>query len=230
MKTSIQHRILGLAAATLLVVGPLSAQEAADTHKAGATNLREGWFVSAGVGAQIYFGDHDRQCKAGDRLAPALDIVVGKWITPGIGVRLMYSGLSARGATQKGSLVHSTGKDVPGKGGSGYWLEKQKFSVANFHADALFDLLGLIRPQEAEQAWSCGPYAGLGYARVLEKESAGSLSVNLGLFGSYRINDAISATLDTRAALLNDHFDGEPGGRKYEGLWSVSLGITYRFR
>lgn len=46
--------------------------------------------------------------KFGDRLSPALDIGFGKWFTPGIGVRFMYSGLTIKGATQNGS--HSTGK------------------------------------------------------------------------------------------------------------------------
>ena len=31
------------------------------------------------------------------RLAPALDIAVGKWFTPGIGLRVAYNGLQAKG-------------------------------------------------------------------------------------------------------------------------------------
>ena len=87
-----------------------------DKYKVETNRLWSNWFISAGGGAQIYFGDHDKQVSFGKRLAPALDIAVGKWFTPGIGMRLMYSGLQQKGATQKGALSHSTGGDVPGKG------------------------------------------------------------------------------------------------------------------
>lgn len=63
-------------------------------------DFKSNWFISAGVGGQVFFGDHDRQASFGDRLSPALDIAVGKWFSPSIGVRLMYSGLSGKGATQ----------------------------------------------------------------------------------------------------------------------------------
>ena len=103
-----------------------------DKYKVETNRFWSNWFISAGGGAQIYFGDHDKQVSFGKRLAPALDIAVGKWFTPGIGMRLMYSGLQQKGATQKGALSHSTGGDVPGKGGNGYWLEKQKFDMPIF--------------------------------------------------------------------------------------------------
>ena len=46
----------------------------------------------------MYFGDNDGKADFGKRLAPALDIAVGKWFTPGIGLRLAYNGLQAKGA------------------------------------------------------------------------------------------------------------------------------------
>ena len=87
-----------------------------DKYKVETNHFWDNWFVSAGFGGEIIFGNHDKQVKFLDRVAPALDIAVGKWFTPGIGVRLMYSGLSVKGATQKeghGEFpTHSTGVDV----------------------------------------------------------------------------------------------------------------------
>lgn len=76
-----------------------------DKYKVETNRFWSNWFISAGGGAQIYFGDHDKQVSFGKRLAPALDIAVGKWFTPGIGMRLMYSGLQQKGATPKRCLV-----------------------------------------------------------------------------------------------------------------------------
>ena len=65
-----------------------------DKYKVETNRFWSNWFVSAGAGVQVYFGEHDSQQSFGKRLSPALDIAVGKWFTPGIGVRFMYSGLS----------------------------------------------------------------------------------------------------------------------------------------
>lgn len=200
-----------------------------DKYKVETNRFWDNWFVSAGGGAQVYFGDHDRQCKFGDRLAPALDIAVGKWFTPGIGVRLMYSGLQAKGATQKGALSHSTGVDVPGKGYDGYWLEKQKFDMGNFHADVLFNFTNLLGGYK-ERVWNISPYFGIGYARVYKSPSAKEVSANVGLLNTFRLCSALDINLDVRGMYVNDRFDGEGGGRFGEGMWSATIGLTYKFK
>ena len=65
-----------------------------DKYKVETNRFWDNWFISAGAGAQIYFGDHDKQQSFGKRLAPALDVAVGKWFTPGIGEpAVKYRGL-----------------------------------------------------------------------------------------------------------------------------------------
>lgn len=201
-----------------------------DKYKVETNRFWDNWFISAGFGAQVYFGDHDRQCDFGDRLAPALDIAVGKWFTPGIGVRLMYSGLQIKGATQKGALAHSTGVDVLGKGGDGYWLEKQKFDFGNFHADVLFNFSNLFCGYNEKRIWNCSPYIGLGYARVYKSPDAKEVSANVGLLNSFRLCSALDINLDVRGMFVNDRFDGEDGGRFGEGNLSATIGLTYKFK
>lgn len=187
------------------------------------------WFISAGGGAQIYFGDHDRQASFGDRLSGALDIAVGKWFSPEIGVRLMYSGLSAKGATQKGHLAHSTGVDVPGKGGNGYWLEKSKFNFFNFQIDAMFNASNIIWGYNEKRVYNLNPYVGLGVMRVSDKPAETAIAGHFGLLNSFRLTSCLDLNLDIRGTLVNDDFDGEPGGRKGEGLLTATLGLTYKF-
>lgn len=205
----------------------------ADKYKVETNRFWDNWFVSVGGGAQIYFGDHDKQCKFGDRLAPALDVAVGKWFTPGIGMRLMYSGLKAKGATKHPGdpnfdSAHGTGSPVKG-GAAPHWLEKQKFDMANFHADVLFNLHNLFGGYK-QRVWNCSPYVGLGYARVFERPNAKEVSANIGLLNSFRLCDALEANIDLRGMYVNDRFDGEGGGRFGEGMWSATVGITYKFK
>lgn len=188
------------------------------------------WFVSVGAGGQMYFGDHDGEADFGDRLAPSLDVAVGKWFSPEIGFRLMYNGLSAKGATQKGAPAHSTGEDVPGKGGAGYWLEKQKFNYFNFQADAMFNLSNIFCGYNEKRLYNCSPYLGLGVMRVSDEPSKTSIAGHFGILNSFRLSPAFDLNLDLRGTLVDDDFDGEAGGRSGEGMFSVSVGFAYKFK
>lgn len=197
-------------------------------YRVETNNFWDNWFVSAAGGGQVYFGDHDRQASLGDRIAPALDIAVGKWFSPSIGVRLMYSGLSMKGATQ--SNIHSTGEEVPGKGGSGYWLTKQKFNYFNIHADALFNLSNIICGYNDHRFYNLSVYGGLGLMHVSDAPSKTDISAHFGLFNSFRLCSALDLNLDLRGTLVNDDFDGEVGGRSSEGVLTAAIGLTYKFK
>lgn len=201
-----------------------------DKYKVETNTFWHNWFITVGGGAQVYFGDHDRQVDFGMRLAPALDVAIGKWFTPGIGVRLMYSGLQVKGATQKGALAHSTGVDVPGKGGNGYWLEKQKFNMSNVHADVMFNLSNLFCGYNEKRVWNVSPYFGLGWAHVGEEPKFNDITANFGILNSWRLCSALDLNLDIRGTIVNDEFDGERGGAKGEGLFAATVGLTYKFK
>lgn len=229
-------------AGMLSMAGSVMAQEAATDTIASETVVAEeivseevkvpspgkcNWFVSAGAGPQVYFGDHDRQRKFGERIAPALDIAVGKWITPGIGLRLMYSGLYAKGATQNG--VYQSGGPISGKPWHGYWLNESKFDFMNLHVDVMFDLCNLIGGYNPERVYSCIPYGGVGFAHVWNKPHNQSITGVLGVLNAFHISKAFDINADLRATAFNDNFDGSEGESKFEGLLTLSLGVTYKF-
>ena len=82
---------LTAAALCLLSVQAVSAQEmvsdsvytvetkTTDRHLVQTNRFGSNWFLGAGVGAQIYFGDHDKQMRFGDRLTPNFEVNFGKW-------------------------------------------------------------------------------------------------------------------------------------------------------
>lgn len=197
--------------------------ENADKYKVETNRFWSNWFVTAGGGALIFFGDHNMQMKFGDRLSPALDIGFGKWFTPGIGVRFMYSGLTIKGATQNGS--HSTGKVYD----ASQWLDEQKFDFMNIHGDVLFNASNLLCGYNEKRFWSVTPYVGLGWILTWETPRARNFNASIGLINSFRLSSAFDLNLDVRGTATKDEFDGERGGRKEEGLLSVTVGVTYKF-
>ena len=186
------------------------------------------WFISAGFGGQVYFGDHDNRVPFFQRVAPALDIAVGKWFTPSVGFRVMYSGLSFKGATQDGT--HSLGVEVPGKGGAPYWLTKQKFKSMTFATDVMVNLSNVILGYREKMLWNCSPYIGVGVARVTQTPKDNELLVRAGLFNAFRVADGWDVNLDVKMSYVNDAFDGEYGGRSGEGILSATVGVSYKFK
>ena len=81
-----------------------------------------------------------------------------------------------------------------------------------------------------KRVYNCTPYIGLGWVRVWESPQSMEVSANVGILNSFRLNDALNLNLDIRGAYMSDRFDGELGGRWGEGVWSATVGLTYRFK
>lgn len=235
MKKYLLTAVAAMAAAGMSAQEAVIAEEYTETVTSVAPDFRSNWFISAGGGAQVLFGDHDRQAKFGDRISPALDIAIGKWFSPSIGVRLMYSGLSAKGATQtwntegKGG-IYNTGKPVPGKFTNAYgYLCGQKFNFLTLHADVMFDLTNMFGGYNANRVYGIAPYIGVGWGHVYSKPHKDAVVGNLGLYNMFHVSKAFDINLDIRASFTNDDLDGETGGRSFDAILGVTAGVTYRF-
>lgn len=194
-----------------------------DKYRVETNSFWSNWFISVGAGGNVYFGDHDRQADFGKRIAPALDIAVGKWFIPEVGVRLMYSGLSAKGATQTG--VHVDGNEMWGA-----WLKDQKFNFFNIRLDAMFNLSNLIAGYNETRVYNLIPYVGVGAMSVTEEPKETAISGHVGLLNTFRLSSALDLNVDIRGTFTNDDFDGEPGGRSGEGMLSATVGLAYKFK
>ena len=204
------------------------------TVKESVTDNTEGqsfWsntFISVGVGGQMLFGDHEKQMKFGDRISPALDIAFGKWITPEVGVRLMFTGWRLNGATQTSELMD--GGQIDGKPYYGYWLFDQKINYMNLHGEVMFNLSNLLCGYNEKRIWNVSPYIGMGWMRIFSDEQSHEIGANFGINNSFRLSEALDLNLDVRGTLVNDDFDGERGGRNEEGVLSATVGLTYKFK
>ena len=203
-----------------------------DKYKVETNGFWDNWFISLGAGPQVFFGDHDNRAPFCDRIAPAVDLAVGKWFTPGVGFRAMYSGLQVKGATKWENSGYSnsygTGEPIadPAHG-----LQGQKFYMGNVHVDALFNLNNLFAGYNPKRVWHCSLYAGVGWAWVYDKESdAGEFAANLGVLNTFRLCDALDLNVDVRGMLAKDGFDDEFGGCEGEGNLSLTVGLTYKFK
>ena len=204
-----------------------------DKYKVVTNKFFDNWFIGASGGAQIYFGDHDKQMQTKDRLTPALNFYLGKWFSPGIGFRAGYTGYKLKGLTHNNwssAKTHSTGEiyqDVKNKGDLGV-LEVQKFDYNHLHGDVLFNMTNIIGGYKENRFYNLSPYFGFGWAWVTSEEPKTSEpTINIGFYNAFRLSSAFNLTLDVRGSLVKDSFDGEIGERKEEGIVAGTLGLAY---
>lgn len=182
------------------------------------------WFFSIGGGAEATFGDNDSAGSFGKRISPTLNVSVGKWFTPGLGLRLQYSGLQARGFTYDAGADYVKGIQLK----DGYY--KQRFDYMNLHGDVMFNLNALFGGYNQHRVYEIIPYVGAGFTHNYSKPHREALSVNAGIINKFRISNAIDINLELSAMGVEDKFDGEVGGdHGYDGVLSATVGLTYRF-
>ncbi len=198
-------------------------------EKAVITNgFWDNWFISGGVGASVLMGDFDKRADFGERISPTINIAVGKWFTPGLGLRLQYSGLQAKGAIPgNNGMNYADGVDASGPINGSYY--KQKYNYMNLHADAMFNLMALFGGYNPDRVYELIPYAGFGMTHSYSTPHRQSLSVNGGLINRFRISDAFDINLELAIAGFEDKFDAGIGGKGYDGVVSAMVGVTYRF-
>lgn len=187
--------------------------------------FQDNWFISAAGGVNVYVGENDGVAKFGKRLAPALDVSLGKWFTPAVGARVMYSGLQAKGAS-----IFADAPFVTGYNSQGYFNEK--FNYSFIHADFLWNASSTFGGYKETRFWEVIPFAGFGpaIAGVVEgpKNRIVDFAFAAGILNKIRLGNRVDLNLEARGMLVKQNFDGVVGGRKGEGLASVTAGLTIK--
>ena len=217
-------------------------EQVASKRRYQVGSFRDNWIIGIAGGVNLYMGEHDRQMKFNHRLAPAMDIYVGKWFTPSLGFRVAYSGGQGFGATNVDTgFINSTGTPYTGvdEHKTLYW---QEFHMWNIHADFMLNLMNLIGGYK-ERVYNISPYFGIGYARAYALKGNENRFCNnrlaglVGLYNTFNICPALDITVDLRGVLVPQDFEGElgkrpEGGETYEseGYLTASVGLAYKFK
>ena len=180
----------------------------------------DNWFIGVAGGVNIYEGEYDSEASFGKRLAPALDISVGKWITPAFGVRLQYSGLQAKGMTAEQSLY--------AKGANGN-LFNEKFGVMNLQGDFMWNWSNAFCGYKETRVWNISPFVGFGWARSYGNDHyRNEFAPSVGIYNTFRLGKVVDLTLEARQMFVNQRFEGTVGGSKWEGMSSVTVGLSFK--
>ena len=232
MKTTRNTNLLGksvLSAVVMLASTGVMAQENGNRDASGkivrgpyeTNRLFDNIWLGVGGGVNIYHGENDSYGSFGKRLAPALDLHVGKWITPSVGLRLGYSGINAKGWT--------TGQTLYAKNLVSGDIYDEKFGVSYLHGDVMWNFSNAVSGYKETRTWNFVPFVGAGWARSYGNGSHDNeFAVSIGLLNNIRLSNLLDLTLEARHMFVNQRFDGVARGSNGEGMTSVTLGLSFK--
>lgn len=219
-----------------------NAQEAGTAKKVDTRSIffKGDFFVGIGGGPSVYHGEQDRAMKYHHRLAPSMDIYLGKWIIPCLGFRVAYHGGRAHGITNADSgWVYSTGEVYHLKPYDSKPTYKQRFDYLSVRGDLMLNITTLALGQNnGDRVYDISFYGGLGIAKVYDELEASRFAVTLGLYNTFRVAKAWDVVLDVHAMAVPEDFEHETGSRpgvnpnglySFDGILTASVGVAYRF-
>lgn len=181
-------------------------------------------FLGVGGGVNMFYGKGDKDASKTfkGRLAPALDVSLGKWITPSVGLRLQYTGLQAKGFSHMQNAYTDGPINEDG-------LYPKKFNVMNLHGDVLWNISNAIGGFRNDRFWDFIPYVGFGYARSwMDDTNIEELAATAGLLNTMRISDVVKITLEARGMMTKRGLDLSMEGSK-NFMTSLTAGLQVNF-
>ena len=181
----------------------------------------DNWFIGVGGGINLF---EDGWFSAGShktRIAPALDVNIGKWFTPSVGARVGYSGLRANGWSAAGTVYTTEFNDAKN-------MFKEKVNFAYVHGDVMWNISNAFSGYKETRFWNVVPYVsagllhGYGAAGVAAKNN--QFAVGAGIYNTLRLSNRVNLTLDARQLIFKGTFNGNAGG--VAAMSSVSVGVA----
>ena len=190
------------------------------------------WFVMADAGVNAFWGD----CPVGkfkNRLTPQFNVGVGKWVIPGFGLNLQFTGFRSKG--EKGvEGIYTRGSKMYIDGDSDkYWKEKIKWW--DFSFNAMFNLTRLIGGYEGDNSSKhlnqFIASVGIGATHHYDlpygsaNEWSGHVELQYSRFFSAKKN--LSLDVKLRGLLYETKYDGVFNHQLFDENISLNVGVTY---
>ena len=181
------------------------AQEDPTLKYSVATNsFWQNWFVQVNASWNAFYSNEEKGADFAKgpfkdfRSAPGFSVAVGKWFTPGLGLRTKFAAMNGRS-------VISEDKDI------------NDIKFWNLQEQALFNLSNMFCGYSDTRVWNFIPYAGVGITRNCSYNTY-ELASSLGLLNTWKLSKRVLLNLDLGFTMCGDDFEGRLGSKRYVDL------------
>lgn len=181
----------------------------------------DNWFVGAGYGANIMFGDRDARADLQSRLNLIIpNVQVGKWVSPVWGGRLKVDGGRVHNFAAQGRHM-------------------LKSNYVHGQVDLMFNMTNYFCKYNDKRLYNFIPYVGIGFAYGwdhknyaivgLADNKSRSATINAGIINNFRLSNRVDLQLELTSALLKDDWDKRTGNEfSYDGMAGASVNFVYK--
>lgn len=172
------------------------------------------WFIQANGSFNAFYSSQekglglDASPLKGFRKDFGFSAAVGKWFTPGLGLRTKFNGI--------------WGKSVISE-------EKNTMDYWNLHEDVMFNLSNIFCGYNQKRVWNFIPYIGAGVARNCSDNLYG-MTYNAGILNTFRLNNYLAINFELAAMFAESDFDGFDSHYRgfcgFDKAFSAEIGLT----
>ena len=197
------------------------AQDADPTLKYSvATNsFWSNWFIQVGADWNAWYSgqEHGQDLSTSPfkkfRSNPGVSVAVGKWFTPGIGLRTKLSGIWGKNVTD----------DNNDGNGNKYW-------TLNEHV--LFNLSNMLCGYNPNRVWNFIPFVGAGVTRSMSYNTY-AMNYSVGILNTFRVSKKVGINFELGWDRLEgdadgcDYSNGNRGWDSHDNKLYAEVGLTF---
>ena len=211
--------LMVLALAGVSVAG--MAQETTEKYSVATNSFWSNWFVQANVAYEAFYSNQEKGLGyskspfKGFRSNVSPSIAIGKWFTPGLGLRTKATGIWGRSV-----------------GSEDKTLNAMKFM--NIQEQAMFNLSNMLCGYSDTRVWNFIPYAGVGFLRNFD-DNVNAHAASLGVLNTWKLSRKWAVNLDLSFNISDDDIDGTDASHtvygtsvaKTDRYFTAEIGLTY---
>ena len=175
------------------------------------------WFIQVGADLNAYYSNEEHgqglshSPFKGFRAVPGFSVAVGKWFTPGLGLRTKFQGVWGR-------QVYD---DV-----------KHTRHMWTLNENVLFNLSNMLYGYNPERVWNFVPFLGGGINRNCSDNNY-AMNLSFGILNTFRVSNKVGINFELGWNYAEEDFDGisaGKGSRVWEGKDNrlyAEVGLTF---
>ena len=193
---------------------------ATEKHSVVTNSFWANWFVQGNLAASSFWGSQENTAVKfssmfkGYRTNLGISVALGKWFTPGMGLRTKLNGFWGRSVISEDKELNA----------SKYWTLQEQ---------ALFNLNNMLKGYNEERLWDFIPYLGAGIGRNMTYNSY-AMGFSIGLLNTFRLTPKVAINFDINYGVYASSLDGftqsygNPHSMKNrDRLVNIEVGVTY---